>query len=379
MSSNAAQLSGDAQFDPGVAAHANVAGAPPHLQRMYEAYSAAVHGRPELLSLERFVFAGRPVVIRTAGRQLAYRTTRAFAHLTGSVSIATPAGLQVHLWDETETGVSCAAGDSTGEKEWIACGGTLSASPDGRYVTFRYRDSVTCLDRHGRLMIGCRGNGSHLAGGEYSKPLLLMLSIWYYDRGVQLLHAGLVAREDAGVLLPGESGTGKSTTCLASITQGLLYLGDDFVGLESAADGSFRGHSIFNTACVAATNLYRFPELETRAVLSASPEEEKPILFLSEIHPQRLRPTVPVRSVVLVRIRQERTEVRRATRPEALRAFAASTLHTVVPRPGRDALRMLGEVVERVPAYWLLLGPDIADVGPGMDEVLARATGSDAP
>ncbi|HUF70197.1 MAG TPA: hypothetical protein VMM79_16235 [Longimicrobiales bacterium] len=351
----------------------------PHLHGMSAAFAEAL-GRHATEAREiGCSFAGRPVRLRVAGSTLAQRTQRAFAHLRIGDD-AQASALRIDLWDETETGVPCPSSDPAAEPEraWVACGGSLGASPDGRYVSFRYGDSVTVLDRDGQHMIGCRRDGSHLSGGEYSKPLLLLLSIWYYDRGVQLLHAGLLARDGMGVLLPGDSGTGKSTTCLAGLTQGLEFLGDDFIGIERAGAGTFLGHSIFNTACLASRNLGRFPDLEPLAVASASPEEEKPILFLSEIHPERLRATVPVRAVVLLRIRSERTEIRPATRVEALRQFAASTLHTVVPRPGREALRMIAEVVESVPAYWLLLGPDMRDIGPGIDGILARACGVDA-
>jgi len=212
-------------------------------------------------------------------------------------------------------------------------------------------------------------------GGEYSKPLLLMLSIWYHDRGVQLVHAGLIAREGAGVLLPGESGTGKSTMSLAGAAQGLGFLGDDFVGLERAGDGIFLGHSIFNTVCIARDGLDRFPTIRAHAVEESSPEEEKPILFLSEIYPDRIERTVPIRAVALLGIGRDRSQVRPARPAAAMRQVAASTLHTVVPRPGRDALQLIGELVARVPAYSLLLGPDLREIRRSIDRILSGADG----
>lgn len=347
---------------------------PPEFERLHAAFRVALERHASSTPVDRYRFAGHAVGMRVVGSAFGERTRRAFAHL-GIAGDIDQDGLRIDLWDERETGVP-APPALVSERQWIACGGMLSASSDGRCVTFLYEDSATVLDRHRQHIIGCRRNGSNLSGGEFSKPLLLLLSIWYHDRGVQLLHAGLLAREGAGVILPGESGTGKSTTSLAGLVQGLDFLGDDFIGIERDAD-SFLGHSIFNTACLTPANLERFPELESLAIDSAAAEEEKPILFLSEIYPERLRATVPVRAVALVRIRQERTEIRRATRPEALRHFAASTLHTVVPRPGREALRMIGELVERVPAYWLSLGPDLQDIGPGLDSILARACAND--
>jgi len=44
-----------------------------------------------------------------------------------------------------------------------------------------------------------------------------------------------------------------------------------------------------------------------------------------------------------------------------------------VPRPGRDALEMMSALVERVPAYWLLLGPDLADIRPSVEQILSSA------
>jgi hypothetical protein len=58
-----------------------------------------------------------------------------------------------------------------------------------------------------------------------------------------------------------------------------------------------------------------------------------------------------------------------------MRQVAASTLHTVVPRPGRDALQLIGELVARVPAYSLLLGPDLREIRRSIDRILSGADG----
>jgi len=345
---------------------------PERVEALRRGFVTALAKHPQDVRDERYVFAGRPVRLRVVGSGLAMRTHRAFAHLRRSDD-PTPPMLSIDLWDETETAVAglpeSAATDL--ERKWLACDGLLTASPDGRFVSFRYRESVTILDRVEGRMIGCRRQGAHLSGGEYSKPLLMMLSIWYHDRGVQLLHTGLIAHAGVGVLLPGESGSGKSTTSLSGLEQGLGFLGDDFIGLERGPDGGFLGHSLFSTACVVRENLRRFPALQRHVVDDASLEEEKPILFLSEIFPERICATVPIRAVVLLRIRQEHTRILPARRADAMRHVAASTLHTVVPRPGRDALEMIGALLEAVPVWWLHLGPDLRDIPPAIARIVA--------
>jgi hypothetical protein len=346
------------------------ADAPPLVHALQRTFATAACDGAEL-HVADFSFAGRPVRLSVLGPRLAARTQRAFAHLRRAPDEAADRTLTIELWDETETGVSCPPVVEL-DRQWVACGGALAASSDGRFVSFRYQDSVTVLDRADQHMIGCR-RGSYLSTGEYSKPLLVLLSIWYHDRGVQLLHAGLVSSSGSGVVLPGASGTGKSTTSLASLTQGLDYLSDDFTGIERTGDGTFSGHSVYGTACLARDNFVRFPELRMHAVDEGLPEEEKPILFLSEIFPDRLRVSVPIRAIVLLRRGNDVTAVHRARRREALRAFAESTLHTVVPRPGREALAMLGSLIESVPAWWLLLGPDLSDIAPAIDEIVSRS------
>lgn len=370
-------------------AHLDRGGAPPpaaapdahpgRLELMRRAFADALRRHPGAVREDAYAFAGRPVRLRVVGVELAARTQRAFAHLRGAGATAGPR-LEIDLWDEAETGVSFLAEAAATEldRSWIACDGTITATPDGRYVSFRYQDSVTILDRHQQRMVSCRRSGATLSSGEHSKPYVLMLSIWFHDRGVQVLHCGLVARRGAGVLLPGASGTGKSTTALTAVTQGLEFLGDDFVGLECAGDGGFVGHSLFNSTCLVPEMLDRFPDVPRGAIADGFPGEEKPILFLSEIHPERVRATVPLRAIVLLRIRQPRTEIRPASRAEALRELAASTLHTVVPRPGRDALEKMAALVERVPAFWLRLGPDRGDIAPSLDRILSRLGHGDA-
>lgn len=336
-----------------------------------------------------YSFAGRPVRLRVLGARFGERTHRAFLHLRRSESSAgalptaytnSSAGLVIELWDEHESGVPMPAEPHWGEPErtWIACGGTLTAYGGGRYVAFRFGDSVTLLDRRAQRMIGCRRDGSSLCGGEYSKPLLLMLSIWYYDRGVQLLHAGALARDGAAVLLPGESGTGKSTTCLAAVVQGLQYVGDDFIGLERSPEGRLFVHSVYGTGCVWRSNLTRFESIQGYVVDDDAPGDEKPIVFVPEIFPERLSATAEVRAIALLSVGHAQTEVQPASRVEALRQFAASTLHTLVPRPGREALEMIAGVVERVPAYRLMLGPDLQDIAPSIDRIFEAASAKNA-
>lgn len=349
--------------------------APSRFGWLEEAFLEAL-GRTDSTHEGSYVFAGRPVLLRTATKDLGTCLRRAFGHLASSGATRARDILRIDAWEDDPRRLPVGLRSSIElDSSWIACGGTLSASRDRRYVSFHFGESVTFLDRAQQHMIACRRGGS-LSGGDRSKPLLLPLSIWYHDRGVQMLHSALVAHRGSGVLLPGTSGTGKSTTAIAAFDQGLTFLADDFVGVERDGEG-FLGHSIFGTACVHAESFAHFPRLAAHAVEATSEEDEKPLLYLPELAGERVANAAPIRAVVLLGSRLAHTRVSRARPAEAIREIAASTLHTVVPRPGRDALQLLGDLLGRVPSYRLQLGPDIRDLRGAVEQVVADATAAD--
>src|SRR5205823_136180 len=75
-------------------------------------------------------------------------------------------------------------------------------------------------------------------------PLRHILHLWLASRGVQFVHAGAVGRPSGGCLIVGKSGSGKSTSTLATLGSELLYAGDDYVGV-SVTTGGAHVHSIY--------------------------------------------------------------------------------------------------------------------------------------
>ena len=71
----------------------------------------------------------------------------------------------------------------------------------------------------------------------------------------------LVARDDRGVLLAGDSGTGKSTAALCCLEAGWTYLGHDWVGIGRAADGGIIGHSLYSSVALEPAQVARIDEL----------------------------------------------------------------------------------------------------------------------
>jgi hypothetical protein len=307
------------------------------------------------------------------GRALAPHVTRPFAHLAAAADGAAP-GLTIDLWDQAETGVPHPAGaaEEPGERTWRVAGGWATVFAGGRIFRYQHPHAMTWLDRRAGHLIGWRESARGLPIHERSKPLPLLLPIWYQDRGIHVVHAGLVGARGTGVLVGGGSGSGKTTTALASFLGGLDYLGDDQSGLEARPDGSFVGHSLYNGARLTADHLERFPTLRPH-VISGPEARDKALLFLAEVRSERCPPRTAIRAIALPMLGGSvRTRVRRAGKSEALRRLAPTSLFTPFG-PGERGFRGLSRLVEALPSYWLELGSDPGDIARALTQILAGA------
>ena len=186
-----------------------------------------------------YLLAGRTVRLRAVGLRLARLVSRPFAHVR--VSDPGSPALTIDLYE----GTSPARGHE------LPLAGVLASSADGALLAHARPDSLTVLDRRQGHLAGRIDPDGRQAGRERARPLSLMLAVWCGDREIQLVHAGLVARDGHGVLLGGSSGAGKSTAALACASAGFDFLGDDCVALRRNGDGAFEGHSLYCSTALA--------------------------------------------------------------------------------------------------------------------------------
>jgi hypothetical protein len=341
-----------------------------------EAFARASKAHPDRVETSWWRFAGRCVRGRVAGRGLAGHFSRPFAHLLVEEQSGIDPDLTIDLWDGEDTGIPLPATSLDSTFRWHDSGGTSTVSMDSRYYIHELFESWAILDRKARRILGWTASSERLSLYERGKPFRVLLSVWLHDRGVQVVHAALVSRDGRGILLPGRGGAGKSTSALACLLAGLDYLGDDYVGLEHLGDGSFVGHSLYKSTWLEPDHLVRFPLLVPHAIRRVLSWERKRLVHLSGILAEKLARSVPIRLVVLPRVvHTPSTRARPASKAEALRAMAPTSMFELTPRVGAQGFARLAALVTRVPTYWLELGEPLAEIPACIDDLLAKIDG----
>lgn len=203
----------------------------------------------------------------------------------------------------------------------------------------------------------------------FTLPLVEMLK----RRGLFSLHAAALTLEGRTLLLPGTTGAGKSTLALALIRAGWCFMGDDTLFLRRAG-GSVQVLAFPDEIDVTQQTLALFPELASAPSLPRLPGAAK-----WQLRAERLYRTLIVREaqptlLLFPRVgRQASSEIVPMPPNEALLELLPNVLLTQ-PRLSQAHLDLLGELAQRLPAYRLRTGRDLAALPVRLAALLQRAS-----
>lgn len=327
---------------------------------MQLAFERAIRRYSDRLYESDYIFSGYSVRIRVVGREMARVITSPFSHLRVETANRNPPELTVDLWDENNTGVRCQTLSANGEGRFIK---TTAVSAEGRLFGQQLRNVLSCYNHKTRHIISSALWSDPLSVYERYKPLARPLLEWHNDRSIQVIHASLIAQDDKGVLFAGKSGCGKSTSALACLCAGFKFLSEDYVGLQQRQDGSFAGHSLYNSVFLKIADLARFPQFNSY-MLKGLAQEEKFAVVLSQVFPDRLARSVPIRVILIPRIVDTANpRFYLASKGDALLALGPSSLLQIPSRRlGTEGFSRVAQLIAKTPCYWLELGRDTMSI-----------------
>lgn len=208
---------------------------------------------------------------------------------------------------------------------------------------------------------------------EAAAPLRSAWAWWAESTGAALAHAAAVGETSGAVLLTGPGGSGKSTTALACLRDGMRFAGDDYVLVRPDPPRVF---GLFSTAKLRPEDLRtRLPEFQPMG-LPHDPRHAKQVVALTGALRERFAETMPLRVIVVPRVAASGRVTLRPIGPgTALRALGPPSV-LQIPGTGPEAFARLAALAEQLPAFALEVGPDlravVAAVRRAIDEAAPR-------
>lgn len=301
----------------------------------------------------KFVIAGKHIHFHIYGEAGARMFPIAFEHQEPSY-VETP-DLIIHAWDSTLVGTDPIA-------PWDDPDYMKATEPDaeffGAYVMGE--ESLSFYDKKTDTGYFWMQDASNFCDWGSGAPLRAILHWFLNANDIHLIHGAVIGHDTKGILITAKSGSGKSTTALASIIAGMDYVSDDYAAMEHTGD-SVTAHSLYQSGKVTRTGLEFFPELKPIVWNKHFSGAQKAVVFMRDLFPDQVKTSLPLRAVLIPRITGGETRIIPANRVEALVAIAPTTMMQL-PMAETRKLSILKSIIEKVPCYYLDLGPDVRGV-----------------
>lgn len=254
-----------------------------------------------------------------------------------------------------------------------------SAATGDRVRRLGERVFLTFPEAHGHLDLAAGRAELWLADAwwtlprkQQQDPWLLSLVWLLRERGRYAFHASAVVRDGRGLLIAGNSGSGKSSTALALIDQGWDWLADDVVVLDPGSPPRLRG--LAQGFALSPALAHRLPGLTGEA------GPDKILADLTRLYPGRRAASCLPAALLFPRVTGEEVSRLEPLAPtEALLALLPASAGLLVGGasgpPHLDALRRLATTL---PAFRLEAGRDVFGRGAVLESLL-RSRGLDWP
>lgn len=327
-----------------------------------EAYAKAAEGR----GISRVIdVGGYRVRLEFAGPGLFEPMFRAFAHLetTGDPDVT------IRCFDSGSTGVPPPESIDYGEIT-VQSRPAFQRDMPRRWAFTRPDPGMSAYDRESSRGTYWWTAADQLTFGDLAGGLRSMIMWSMADRGLHFLHTAAVGHGGNAALIVGQSGSGKSSTALTCLLEGMDYLGDDHCLVDPGEQPMV--HAVYAAAKLHTAQMQRFPELGQLIVNPDREAGEKGVAILYPHYAEQLPRRLPITALlvpVIAEVADSRIEP--LSRGAALLALAPSTLLQMAAAD-TAGLGPMGALVRHVPCYRIVLGSDRKSIAGKIAELLSR-------
>ena len=309
-----------------------------------------------------YEIAGLPVCIRYIDPRLKEQVSPAFQHLRTAMNIqpeftvlldgaSSPIANFLQLLDW----------DGWGERDiWVV------KVAEMMLIIQKDIRAIVALDYLNKTGYWCELHPTGMSYLAQAAPMRRLLAHWFGSRGRYLFHGAAVGEPEGGVLILGAGGSGKSTTALTCLEDGMAYAGDDR-GLLAMHELP-HVYSLYGTAKL--MDVSQFPSISSSVDTDGKTRAEKAMYRLHQLSDNTMHCGFPLRAILLAQIEEiQETTISPTSSAKGFLAVAASgALH--LPEMRKQALRCFSSVARQLPVYDLRLGTNTRSTPSAIRELL---------
>lgn len=282
--------------------------------------------------------------ISSTSAMLGERLTRAFAHLPTGEGIP---DLKIRIW----------SGPKLPYLDWnqIQSNGYRGYKEGAfHFHHFEMIDVLSAVDVEKGIAYYVIRDPDLLPWWVNGSPLQTILHVWFREKGIQLTHTASICDGKHTLLLTGKGGSGKSTTVLSCLREGLNTLGEDYVLL-----GKSCAYSVYQTAKWMPHTRTLFPFYEQHIVNPAFADREKALLYYQDLFPSQLTLSSETFAIVSLRV-GTRPILEKSDLQTSLQSLLLTTVMQL-PHPDPRTNELLQAFAKPLAHYRLSLGPNLSE------------------
>ena len=191
------------------------------------------------------------------------------------------------------------------------------------------------------------------------------------SKGLFPVHSAGVSKAGRAVLIPGFSGAGKTTTCIALLRHGYDFLSDDRIIVSTANGVTPRVFSVPEPIDVTDQTIAFFPELNSASCFTDHYNLSKKSFHMADIYSSAILDETLPGAILFPHITsQAASRLEKISKDEAFRLFLPHSLLVFDKQTARRNFDTLYELLVASQTYRLHLGADLEQLGPLVDSSL---------
>lgn len=188
-------------------------------------------------------------------------------------------------------------------------------------------------------------------------PLQIIFHAWLRANHFQLTHTAAIGNHRGAILLSGKGGSGKSTTVLSCLREGLHYIGEDYCVLGNNTTPTV--YSIYQSAKWTLSTRHIFPDYENHIMNLDVANTEKALVYIADLFPEKIKLSLPIRAVIFLTVgTQSKPVIKKHSLQASLKELMMSTI-IQLPFYHAKTIDILKKTLSTVMHYEMTLGLDI--------------------